>query len=39
VTVMNSGAFTKWQQGQPEDGLDESIRLAEYSRREKNPLQ
>ena len=29
-------AFTKWQQGQPEDGLAESIRLAEDSRRERN---
>jgi hypothetical protein len=33
---MNMGAFTKWQQGQPEDGLAESIRLAEDSRRERN---
>jgi hypothetical protein len=33
---MNKGAFTKWQEGQPEDGLAESIRLAEDSRRERN---
>jgi Glycosyl hydrolase family 63 C-terminal domain len=33
---MNRGALTKWQQGQPEDGLAESIRLAEDSRLERN---
>ena len=33
---MNTGTFTKWQQGQAKDGLAESIRLAEDSRREKN---
>ena len=33
---MNRGAFTKWHQEQPEDGLAESIRLAEDSRRERN---
>ncbi len=33
---MTTGAFTKWQAGQPEDGLAESIRLAEDSRRERN---
>ena len=33
---MNRGTFTKWQQGQPEDGLAESIRQAEGSCRERN---
>jgi hypothetical protein len=33
---MNIGASSKWQQGQTEDKLAESIRLAEDSRREKN---
>jgi hypothetical protein len=33
---MNRGTFTKRQQGQREDGLAESIRLAEDSHREKN---
>src|SRR5215831_9541144 len=33
---MNSGASTNWQQERPEDGLAESIRLAEDSRREQN---
>ena len=33
---MNRGVFTKWQQGQPEEGLAESIRLAEDSFRERN---
>src|SRR5215468_9375087 len=33
---MNRGAFSKWRQGQPEDGLAESIRLTEDSRRERN---
>src|SRR6516162_4877596 len=34
--VMNMGAFTKGQQEQPEEGLAESIRMAEDSRRERN---
>ena len=33
---MNMGAFTKGQQEQPEEGLAESIRMAEDSRRERN---
>src|SRR5678809_772636 len=36
MKVMSRGALTKWQQGHPEDGLAESIRLAEDSRRERN---
>src|SRR5215472_12971355 len=34
--VTNRSALTNWQQGQPEDGLAETIRLAEDSRRERN---
>lgn len=33
---MNRGPLTQWQHGQPEDGLAESIRLAEDSRRVRN---
>jgi len=34
--MVKRGAFTKWQQGPSEDGLAESIRLAEDRRRERN---